>query len=257
MALFKFRKASSDTVAGAQPAQSVEQIRLRAKYRLAGASILVVLGVVALPMLFDKQPRPLPVDTPIVFPDKSKPMVQPAPLGASPVIASAPVASGSVVKGEMVITEPAPSKDVKAAPSVLAPARPSVDAPKSTTPDKAVATPDKKTQTKEAGVQAFKLAEAQHVQSLLDGKGGAFASAQPADAARYVVQVGAFAESARAQDVRQKIERAGLKTYTQVAQTKEGPRIRVRVGPFGDKADAEKAAEQIRKLNLPTAILSL
>jgi DedD protein len=80
---------------------------------------------------------------------------------------------------------------------------------------------------------------------------------QPVDAARFVVQVGAFAESGRAQDVRQKIERAGLKTYTQVAQTKDGPRIRVRVGPFGNKAEAEQAAEQIRKLNLPTAILSL
>ena len=43
-----------------------------------------------------------------------------------------------------------------------------------------------------------------------------------------MVQVGAFADAAHAQEVRQKLERAGLKTYTHVAETKEGKRIRVR-----------------------------
>ncbi len=253
MAFFKFRKASSDPVAGAQPTQSVEQIRLRAKYRLAGASILVVLGVVGLPLLFDKQPRPLPVDTPIVFPDQIKPMTPAQPLVAPPAIASAPVASGTVVNGEMVLTETAQNKDVKAA----LPARLPVDAPKVAAMDKGAEKPDQKSQTKEVELKASKSAEAQRVQSLLDGKDIVSSAVQPVDAARFVVQVGAFAESGRAQDVRQKIERAGLKTYTQVAQTKDGPRIRVRVGPFGNKAEAEQAAEQIRKLNLPTAILSL
>ena len=257
MAFFKFRKASSDPVAGAQPTQSVEQIRLRAKYRLAGASILVVLGVVGLPLLFDKQPRPLPVDTPIVFPDQIKPMTPAQPLVAPPAIASAPVASGTVVNGEMVLTETAQNKDVKAALPVVVPARLPVDAPKVAAMDKGAEKPDQKSQTKEVELKASKSAEAQRVQSLLDGKDIVSSAVQPVDAARFVVQVGAFAESGRAQDVRQKIERAGLKTYTQVAQTKDGPRIRVRVGPFGNKAEAEQAAEQIRKLNLPTAILSL
>ena len=74
---------------------------------------------------------------------------------------------------------------------------------------------------------------------------------------RYVVQVGAFADTARAQEVRVKVERAGLKTYTHVAETKEGRRTRVRVGPFATKAEADRAAEKIRRLELPATILTL
>ena len=54
-----------------------------------------------------------------------------------------------------------------------------------------------------------------------------------------------------------KVEKAGLKTYTQVAETKDGKRIRVRVGPVRDTAEADKAAEKIKGLDLPAAILTL
>ena len=74
---------------------------------------------------------------------------------------------------------------------------------------------------------------------------------------RIVVQVGAYAERARAQEVRLKLERAGLKTYTHVANTPEGERIRVRIGPYENRAEAEKAAAKVKGLGLPTAILTL
>ena len=72
-----------------------------------------------------------------------------------------------------------------------------------------------------------------------------------------MVQVGAFADAGKARDVRLKVEKAGLKTYTHVAETKEGKRIRVRVGPFATREEADKAAARIRGLDLPTAILTL
>jgi DedD protein len=75
--------------------------------------------------------------------------------------------------------------------------------------------------------------------------------------ARVVVQVGAFADVDKAREVRAKLERAGLKTYAQVANTKDGKRTRVRVGPFATRADAEKAAAKIKSLDLPAAILTL
>jgi DedD protein len=74
---------------------------------------------------------------------------------------------------------------------------------------------------------------------------------------RFVVQVGAFADAAKAREARQRVERAGLKTYTHVAETKDGKRIRVRVGPFPSRAEADKAAQKIKGLDLPAAILSL
>jgi DedD protein len=81
--------------------------------------------------------------------------------------------------------------------------------------------------------------------------------AAASDAGRYVVQVGAFADAAKAREARMKVERAGLKTYTQVADTSEGKRTRVRVGPFGTRAEAAQAADKIKGLDLPAAILSL
>ncbi|KPF50541.1 hypothetical protein D621_12780, partial [beta proteobacterium AAP51] len=43
----------------------VELARRRARQRLVGALVLLLVGVVAFPMLFETQPRPLPVDIPI------------------------------------------------------------------------------------------------------------------------------------------------------------------------------------------------
>jgi DedD protein len=57
--------------------------------------------------------------------------------------------------------------------------------------------------------------------------------------------------------VRLKLERAGLKTYTHVAETPDGKRIRVRLGPFASKSEAEKAAVRVKALGLPAAVLTL
>jgi DedD protein len=69
--------------------------------------------------------------------------------------------------------------------------------------------------------------------------------------------VGAFADPVKARETRLKLEKAGLKTYTHVAETREGPRTRVRVGPFGTKAEADKVAAKVKALSLPSVILTL
>ncbi|MDO9145286.1 SPOR domain-containing protein [Rhodoferax sp.] len=227
MDFFKFRKKGDPSPSASVQPESVERMRQRARHRLVGATVLVLVGVIGFPLLFDKQPRPIAVDTPIDIPDKSK--VSPLALPASPAssiapLAPAPAAAAASAPQSVVITESAePAKAVKPEASVVSPP------------------------------VAVKATEADKVQALLDGK----AAQEPAAAGRFVVQVGAFADPARAREVRLKLERAGLKTYTHVAETKEGPRTRVRVGPFASKAEAEKTAERIKKLNLPAGILTL
>jgi DedD protein len=93
-------------------------------------------------------------------------------------------------------------------------------------------------------------------QALLEGKTVESAAAAPS-VARFVVQIGAYSDAAKAQEARLKLEKAGLKTYTQVVQPKEGKRIRVRVGPFESRAAADRVAEKIKKLDLPVSILEL
>ena len=74
---------------------------------------------------------------------------------------------------------------------------------------------------------------------------------------RFVVQVGAFSDAAAAREVQQKVEKLGLKTYTQVVETSDGRRIRVRVGPFASRDDAEKAAGKVKSAGLQTALFPI
>lgn len=252
------------------PADSIEAMRRRARHRLIGAAVLVLLGVVGFPLLFDTQPRPIPVDIPIEIPDRNK--VAPLVVPASPVArgtttpASAAAATpsqnaaatnraaadASLADGEELLTagrpaakRPAGSTPVAAAPTTMAP-NPAVSKSES----KAVAP---------AGAPAEKRDDATRARALLEGRandGSNPASTAAADS-RFIVQVGAFAETDKAREVRQKLEKAGLKTYTQVVDTRDGARTRVRVGPFGSRAEADKAADQIKALNLPASILTL
>jgi DedD protein len=69
--------ASASVMTGEQ----AEQARLRARRRLIGAVVLLGIGVIAFPLLFETQPRPIAVDIPIVIPprDGVPPLALPAP----------------------------------------------------------------------------------------------------------------------------------------------------------------------------------
>ena len=119
--------------------------------------------------------------------------------------------------------------------------------------------PEPKPEPKAVAKPAAATDDGARAKALLDGQTAAKPAA-PASAVaegRMVVQVGAFADADKAREVRLKLEKAGLKTYTQVAETKDGKRIRVRVGPFATKAEADKAASKIKTLDLPVSILTL
>ncbi len=211
-------------------------MRRRARHRLIGASVLVLLGVVGFPLLFDTQPRPISVDIPIEIPAKSTP----APAVKAPATAAAPAAA----------KPPAPSVEAR---ETLSAREEVVEA---AAPPKPAAEPAKPTTAP---------ADAERARALLEGKtatppAAATATAPapaPAAAERLVVQVGAFSEEAGARTVRQKLEAAGLKTYTHVAETSEGRRVRVRLGPYNSRAEADKAAARVKALGLPAAVLTL
>ncbi|HEY8907421.1 MAG TPA: SPOR domain-containing protein [Rhodoferax sp.] len=282
MAFFKFRKGADESArAPAQP-QSIEAIRQRAKYRLAGATVLVLVGVVGLPMLFDKQPRPIAVDTPISIPDKNKvlPLVMPAtgakavalapsaaaaPSADAPAVAPSPVTADKKSEGNKAVAPV--DKGQKATNTVVSEA---LQAAKTDTPAEASKAPVKALAAPSPAPAPTAKPDANRAQALLDGKLNSTKvstvdapkapTAKPAAVApdgRFIVQVGAYADNAHAHEVRLKLEHVGLKTYAQAVDTKDGKRIRVRVGPFTTKAEADKAAEKIKKLNLPAALLTL
>jgi len=256
MAFFKFRKGGDDSLSTPSQPESIEAMRRRARHRLIGAAVLVLLGVIGFPLLFDTQPRPIAVDIPIEIPDrnKTKPLALPAPAVAQ---VQAPAVSGPVTIAEPPkIEEKAAEPRVPASlPAIKTEAKPELKPEPKPEFKVAVVKPEPKPAAP-APVPADDGAKAR---ALLEGKPVEVAAAASPAAAegRFVVQVGAFADAVKARETRLKVEKAGLKTYTHVAETKEGKRIRVRVGPFATRADADKAAGKIKGLDLPAAVLIL
>lgn len=290
MAFFKFRARGPQANEGrsasiaAAPAESVEAMRRRARHRLVGAAVLVLLGVIGFPLLFDTQPRPVAVDIPIEIPDRSKtrPLALPTPAASAPTVAAASPGERVAPSSSGMITERADGTELPEDKPVLAPlpesprapvasvvpepaARPKPELKVETTPEKPEHRTDSKPATPAATpVKPTPSEDGARARALLEGKpatAAAAAAAKPAaaadDSGRFVVQVGAFADADKAREVRQKLERAGLKTYTNVAKTAEGERTRVRVGPFSSRAEADRAASKVKGLSLPAAVLTL
>jgi len=238
MAFFKFRLPGQPTSESQgntsnSPAESVDAMRRRARHRLIGASVLVVLGVVGFPLLFDTQPRPVSVDIAVDIPDRAtaKPLVDtstPKPLSAG---------AGLDAKEE-VVSDTKPKAEVKPEVAVAAAAAVAAVVPKAETkPEPA------KVDTKPAAKPEVK------------------SDAKPSDSkdtgSRFVVQAGTFSDEGKLREVRSKLEKAGITTYTQVIEGKEGRRVRVRVGPFTSRDEADKVARKIKQLQLQPQVLTL
>ena len=251
MAFFKFRlpNPNAGEATGNSPAESVEGLRRRARHRLIGASVLVVVGVVGFPLLFDTQPRPVSTDIAVDIPDRATAAAKPLKT-APPTAKQAPLEAGAGLdpKEEVVASKP----DTPLA--ALAPKSEGKSEAKSET--KAEAKPEAKADAKPEP-KAEPKAEAKtdvKAESKADDKADA---SNKEGAQRFVVQVGAFADEAKSRDVRAKLEKAGFKTYTHVAETKEGKRTRVRVGPFVSREEADKVATKIKQLQMQPQILTL
>ena len=223
--------------------------------------------MVGFPLVFETRPRPIPIDIPIEIPRKDgapaltmpSARVSAAPAGPAvadvrrpdPAVVTAP--APVVLPRNEVITETREDAGLAAAPPVRpAPVTRTAEAPRLSVPE-----PAPKPVPVPKSVAENKLPSSDHgdgarARALLDGK----PPGKP-EAARFVLQVGAFADAAVAHETRVRVEKLGLKTYTQVANTTDGNRIRVRVGPFGTRDEADKALAKARSAGLSAVVLTL
>ncbi|MDR7272140.1 DedD protein [Pelomonas saccharophila] len=237
------KKSAGKSGAKASAAEDVQLLRIRARRRLIGAAVLVAAGVVGFPLIFETQPRPIPVDLPIDIPRKetAPPLTVPT---REPLSQAEPASTPSVA----VATAPAPAEPVVEKPV----AEKLQEKPAVKVAEKPVEKPAEKPTEKPADKPKAHANDGARAQALLEGK-----EAAPAAAARFIVQVGAYGENKTAQDVRAKVEKLGLKTYAQAVDTADGRRIRVRLGPFASRDEAERASAKLKGAGLPGAILTL
>ena len=222
MAFFKSRSsgnASADDKNADVAAQSLDTLRRQARHRLIGATVLVLLAVIGFPLVFDTKPREVAADIRIDMPDKDAVRSSQAPT-PPPSAVSVPVPDAEL---------PIEPKAAEVAPKPVVP--PSV-------------MPDK---SQQAAAKEEEVPSKPEANSAKSGE----------TAPRFIVQVGAFADESKSKEVRSKLEKAGIKTYTHIAQTKEGKRIRVRVGPFASKEEAQKTVDKIKSLQLSASVLTI
>ena len=262
-------RSGSQGSSPAAPPQTIEVVRRRARHRLIGAAILVLVGVLGFPLLFDTEPRPVAGDIPIEIPSRNDTSVAAkadsesaravAPEGQEKSAVSgkveSPVAAQESLDNREEVIEPAqpakvdPVEPVEKAASQGAAKRAAEEAAKAKEQAKEQAKA-KEAQAVAAAKAKSDAAESARAKALLEAKA-------PPGNERLVVQVGAFADPASARTTRLKLERAGMTTYTHVAETSSGKLIRVRVGPYGSRAEADKAAAKVKALGLPARILAL
>jgi len=277
MGLFSFLKGSlASDAQRAGKADPVQVARARARRRLIGAAVLLGVGVIGFPLLFETQPRPIPVDIPIDIPRKegAPSLPLPPPRTASAAAATARVSSGVVSErsaepardpvAATMRSEPAPNTDairkepVASRKEVAAAPKPPAKAePRSDDGARARALLEGQVASGAAPAASKPAAVVASAESSKPTAARADAAKPDAGSARFVVQVGAYGEANSARDMRQRVDKLGLKSYTQLVEIDGAKRIRVRVGPFVARDDAEKAADKLKAAGLPAAVLTL
>lgn len=196
------------------------QMKKRARRRLVGAAALALFAVIVLPMVMDREPRPLSQDIQVRIPSQDSTglaaRVVPGKPAATPMPAPEPVA-------EPVAEQKTESKAKAEAAAALSSAAPVVAKPASPVAVK----PAEKSAKQEKKIET---------------------AAEPAtDAAgQWVVQLGAYKEAGNVKLLLAKLKGVGVPAYIEKFDSPQGPRTRVRAGPFVGQEAAEKARARIK-----------
>ena len=186
-------------------------LRRRARRRLVGAIALVVFAVIVLPIVFDKEPKPISQDIVIQIPSQNSGRFN------TKVVPAAPEpAKGNIGDAEKAAA-PAPKAEAAGKPADTKAAVAAKDAAPATGPPAD--------------------AEALRAQGALQG-----------DA--YVIPLGAFLNQANVKTLQAKVTVAGFRSYSEIQKVAKGEQIRVRAGPFPSREAAERAREQLQATGL-------
>lgn len=255
---------------------------MRARRRLIGAAVLVVLAVIALPMVFESQPRPLDTSIAIVLPHKDAaqppaPVVAPAPIPVPPPPPPpAPTQPDTQTQSSPLAPSPAQTPSVEVdpprPPAATAPApvvKPAIDSAaaekaareRAARAERLAAEKAAEKTAEKAAERAAERAAAERAAASAAAKAAAdkaqAAAAKAESGTRFMVQVGAFAEAATVREARQRIEKLGLRATEQEVETAAGRRTRVRLGPFNSREEADRALAKLRAAGLPGAVVPL
>lgn len=263
--------------------------KTRARRRLLGAIALALAAIVFVPMLFDRTQVPPVDDIAVQIPGRDTPFegrlgatdpgkgpLRPSaslPAASPPPVAvnSAPVAGAGAetpppaVAGDAAGVMPAEPASEKPAGQ---PAAKAVERGAEQNHGKAVEKKADKAHEKTAGKRAeasgdkggaITAAPGDDPRALaaLEGKAVPHAGGESASGKGFAVQIGAYSAAGRAKTLRDQLNANGLKAYTELLSTPQGPRTRVRLGPFPTREAAERARKKLRTMKLDGSVVTL
>lgn len=214
------------------------QLKKRARRRLVGAAALALFAVIVLPMVMDREPRPLTQDIQVRIPSQDSTGLAARVMPGKAVATPMPAPEPKPVAEAPVAAKPAP--DAVAAKPVAAAAPPAADKPAEPPAEKKAAVvpvPEKKTAAAPAAAKPV-------------------ADAKPANdgAGQWVVQLGAYKEAGNVKVLLSKLKGINVPAYTEKFDSPQGPRTRVRAGPFATQEAAEKARSRIKIIGVDGSV---
>jgi DedD protein len=221
---------------------NAEQLRRRANRRLLGASILLLIAIIAVPMFLEREPPPLPDNVDVRIPPVEGTKFDPK----FPPAADAKKAAAEKPAEIAAITEPTGAQATVGAiaptpaPAAPKPAAPVVDA-------------------KPAAVAPVAPPKAAEKAPAKPAESAAPKDSTPADRkpGQLVVQVIAVRDAAVAKQTYDKAKSLKFPVYTEKIDVANGIVIRVRVGPFNTKQQAESARAKLAQAGLEAKVLTL
>ena len=247
----------------------VDEMRRKARRRLVGAIVLALAAAIILPMLLEKEPRPLGDDVSVKIPpvdegkfinkltgksgDKALPKVdektetKTAPTKSETRSETAAPSSASAPAANTTPESTAAKKSVAATPERVAP--PPENA--STKGDGDTGSPEPAAEAK-AGTKPTAAdasappAEDKTAMASTAPAQSAHAIASPAKTDGFVVQLAAFADDKGANSLANKLKKAGYAAFIEPVHTSRGTLWRVRVGSYGSKPEADAARAKLK-----------
>jgi len=198
----------------------------RARHRLIGAAVLVLIAVVGLPRILDSNPKLAPNDI------------------AINIVTSLPIPGTNSRPEEKAKTEVV-AEPVKEAPKLALAPESKVEAKPEPKTEAKVETKPTPAPSKTTGLG---LAAGEEIVAVPNSGGSNSATNA---SGKYVIQIGAFASEERAQGWIAKLKEQKIPNYVLNKNSSDGTKLFVlRAGPYTDKDTAEAAEKKIKAMGL-------
>jgi DedD protein len=213
----------------------------RARHRLIGAAVLVLVAIIVLPRVLDSKPKTVSNDIAVTIVSSLPAVVPPQP---TPPPSAVP--KSEEAKTATLPAAPTPAIESKESSKITSPT------PAASSPVKALAPSSAdKTMGLAAGEEIVVAAKS-------NANGSTSENANPSASGKFVIQIGAFASEDRANGWITKLKEQKIPNYVLNRTGADGSKLlALRAGPFPDRETAEAAEKKIKAMGLTPRVVEV